>query len=475
MKLNKFTNISIAVSVALLFSGCSFKESEYSKPNAPIEKTFPKGDAYDSSIYIKEPTNINWGNIILDEKLKEVIKIALKQNRTLKEANANILSAKATYDIQHASQFPAIDGTISGSKARSLSGTDSKGNDTSSISESYKATVGVSSYELDFWGKAKNLSKADFESYLAEIETQRVSKITIISEVAEAWLTIASDKSLLDLAIKTSQSSKKSLDIIKARFDIGVDDKSTFYSAQTVYYQALADEQNYKTLVAQDINALNLLVGEKVSENLLPKNLDFTKEYLSAVPINLSSDVLLKSPDIVAAEHNLKSANANINVARAAYFPSISITTTAGIASSALNNLFSGGAASIWSFVPTITLPIFDWGSKDATLEYAKAQRDSYIAAYELAIQTAFSEVSDALARYGTIEQQLDAQRNLVTASQNSFFISQKRYESGVDDYLTALTSQRTLYSVQQSLISLQLTKMTNRVTLYRVLANEPE
>lgn len=469
---NKIIHISISFALSIFLSACSLIDSKYEQPTAPMPTNWPKGEAYKEQLNPNINETLVWENMILDEKLKEVIKIALKQNRSIKESIANIQSARAKYNVQHAGEFPSIDAGVSGSKARSLNSSNTS-KDTSSISEDYKATVGLSSYELDFFGKARNLSKVDFESYLSIKEAQRVTKITTIAEVTNAWLTMAADKSLLDFAKETLNSSKKSLDIIQQRVNLGVDSKVTLYNVQTVYYQALSDIEKYKTQVAQDLNALNLLVGQNVKEELLPSSLDENKEYLATIPVGLSSKVLLNRPDILQAEHDLKAANANISVARAAYFPSISITTNAGIASSALNNLFTGGAASIWSFVPSISLPIFDWGSKGASLDYAKSQRNLYIAKYELAIQTAFKEVSDALARYGTIENQLDAQKNLVAASKNSFFLSQRRYKSGIDTYLNALTSQRNLYNVEQNLISLRLAKINNRVTLYRVLAND--
>lgn len=469
---NKIIHISISFALSIFLSACSLIDSKYEQPTAPMPTNWPKGEAYKEQLNPNINETLVWENMILDEKLKEVIKIALKQNRSIKESIANIQSARAKYNVQHAGEFPSIDAGVSGSKARSLNSSNTS-KDTSSISENYKATVGLSSYELDFFGKARNLSKVDFESYLSIKEAQRVTKITTIAEVTNAWLTMAADKSLLDFAKETLNSSKKSLDIIQQRVNLGVDSKVTLYNVQTVYYQALSDIEKYKTQVAQDLNALNLLVGQNVKEELLPSSLDENKEYLATIPVGLSSKVLLNRPDILQAEHDLKAANANISVARAAYFPSISITTNTGIASSALNNLFTGGAASIWSFVPSISLPIFDWGSKGASLDYAKSQRNLYIAKYELAIQTAFKEVSDALARYGTIENQLDAQKNLVAASKNSFFLSQRRYKSGIDTYLNALTSQRNLYNVEQNLISLRLAKINNRVTLYRVLAND--
>lgn len=472
MRQKKIIHISISFATLLILSGCTALDSKYNQPSAPIPVNWPTGEVYKvETSNISEP--LLWENMILDEKLKEVIKISLNQNRTLKEAIANIQSARATYKVQNAAEFPTINGEVSGNKSRSLNSSSS--NNSTNISESYNANVGLSSYELDFFGKARNLSKADFESYLSVKENERTTRITIIAEVTNAWLTMAADKSLLNFAKETAANSKKNLDIIQARIKAGVDSKVALYDAQTIYFQALADIEKYKTQVAQDLNALNLSVGENLKEELLPTGLDENAQYFTAIPVGLSSNVLLNRPDILAAEHDLKAANANISVARAAYFPSISITTTVGIASSALSNLFSGGAASVWSFAPSISLPIFDWGSKDASLDYSKAQRDLYIAKYELAIQTAFSEVSDAFARYGTIENQLSAQENLVKASKNSYFLSEKRYKAGIDTYLNSLTAQRNLYSVEQNLISLRLTKINNRVTLYRVLANDVE
>lgn len=473
MKTNKSLHLIILFTVSILLSACSTKDLTYDKPKDLIPQTWSKENAYKELTLSTNSETLLWEKMILDEKLKEVIKISLNQNRSLKEAVANIESARATYRVQKASELPSLTAEVTGSKARSLN--TSSSNNSTSNSESYSAGVEVSSYELDFFGKARNASLTDFESFLSVEQAQKTVRISLIAEVSNAWLSMAADKSLLDYAKKTSLSSKKSLDIIEARIKAGIDSKATLYDEQTTYYQAIADIEKYTTLVAQDQNALDLLVGQKVPEQLLPSQLDENTEYLSSIPIYLSSNILLNRPDILEAEHNLKAANANIEVARAAYFPSITITSAAGIASTALNNLFTGGAASIWSFVPNISIPIFDWGSKDASLDYAKAQRDLYIAKYELAIQTAFSEVSNALARYGTIENQLKAQENLVNAYKNSLFLAEKRYNLGVDTYLNTLISQRNLYSSEQNLISLRLTKISNRATLYKVLANDVE
>lgn len=471
MKKNHSLHIIILFILSILLSACGTKELTYDKPQDLIPQSFSKENAYKELTFTNNSENLLWENMILDEKLKQVIKIALNQNRSLKEAVANIESARATYKIQKASELPSLDASVSGSKSRSLN--TSSSNNSTSNSESYSAKVGISSYELDFFGKAQNLTIANFENFLSVEQAQKTVRISLIAEVSNAWLTMAADKSLLEFAVKTSLSSKKSLDIIEARLKAGVDSKVTLYDEQTTYYQALADIEKYTTSVAQDQNALDLLVGQKVPESLLPSQLNENTEYLSAIPVGLSSDILLNRPDILEAEHNLKAANANIEVARAAYFPSITITSAAGIASTALSNLFTGGASSIWSFAPNISLPIFDWGSKDASLDYAKSQRDLYVAKYELTIQTAFSEVANALARYGTIENQLKAQENLVNAHKNSLFLSERRYKLGVDTYLNTLISQRSLYSSEQNLISLRLAKISNRATLYKVLAND--
>jgi outer membrane protein, multidrug efflux system len=471
MKISKSLHIIILFIVSIFLSACSTKDLTYQKTQDLIPQNWSKDNAYKDLTLSDKSESLLWEKMVLDEKLKKVIIIALNQNRSLKEAVANIESARATYKIKKASEFPSLEADVSGNKSRSLN--TSSSNNSTNNSESYSAKVGISSYELDFFGKAQNLTIANFENFLSVEQAQKTVRISLIAEVSNAWLTMASDKSLLDFAVKTSLSSKKSLDIIEARLKAGIDSKVTLYNEQTTYYQALADIEKYTTSVAQDQNALDLLVGQKVPESLLPSQLNEKTEYLSAIPVGLSSDILLNRPDILEAEHNLKAANANIEVARAAYFPSITITSAAGIASTALSNLFTGGAASVWSFAPNISLPIFDWGSKDASLDYAKSQRDLYLAKYELAIQTAFSEVSDALARYGTIENQLKAQENLVNAHKNSLFLSERRYKLGVDTYLNTLISQRSLYSSEQNLISLRLAKISNRATLYKVLAND--
>ncbi len=453
--------LSLAV-VSFLFSGCVSLAPDYARPSAPVPSTWDMG-AKESTRSVQE---LSWQAFIRDERLSKVVAQSLEQSRDLRKAVANIEAARATYRVQRSSEFPTIEVGATGSKARSVTGENS-----TAISQSSSATVGLSSYELDFFGKARSLSESEFETYKGVEEAERSVRITLIAETVSAWLTYASDQSLLSLSQQTEASAKHSLELVQKRVELGIDSKVSQYNAQTILQQAKADVASYTTKVAQDRAALELLVGARVDEALLPKELESASQnWLSDVPIGLSSEILLNRPDVLEAEHNLKAANANIGSARAAYFPSITLTTKGGVGSSTLSGLFSGGTSTIWSFVPNISLPIFDAGEREANLDYAKAKRDVYIATYEAAIQTAFKEVSSALARRATIYDQYHAQEALVEATKQSYTLYDARYQKGVDTYLNALLSQRSFYSSQQSLISVRLEELNNRVTLYRVL-----
>ncbi|MGW8169343.1 MAG: efflux transporter outer membrane subunit [Sulfurovaceae bacterium] len=461
----QYTNklkLIIATGCIAYLSGCSALIPEYKRPLSPIPSGWDEGNKTNVSLENNHSFMILWEEVVVDEQLRHVLQIAFKQSRSLREAVASIESAKATYNMQRASEFPMISAVLSGNKGNSLS--------SPSTTQNYSATARISSYELDLFGKAHSLSAAEYEKYLSTQESQHALRITLISEIVTAWLTLASDKNLLELSRSTEASAKKTLDLMQRKVDLGASSALDLYEAQTLYYQAQADIAKYKTKVEQDKNAINLLAGEIIDDKWLPEGFNVNKKYLASVPTNMPSSVLLNRPDILAAEHDLKSANANIGAARAVYFPSISITAEGGLVSAALSNLFSGGATSVWSFVPSITLPIFDIGIRKSNLDYAKAQRNYYIAAYELAIQTAFKEAADALARRQTINNQLDAQKNLVKASKNSYLISELRYKNGVDTYLNALVAQRTYYSAQQTLLLVQLEEMINRIALYRAL-----
>lgn len=446
------------VLVPFLIGGCVSLAPEYARPSAPIPTTWEMGGTQ-SSQSVKA---LEWQAFIRNEQLSRVVALSLEQSRNLRKAVANIEAARATYRIQKSSELPTIEAGATGSKARSSS---------SAISQSSSATLGVSSYELDFFGKARNLTAAEFETYKGVEEAEKAVRIALIAETANAWLSYASDQSLLSLAQKTQESASKTVALVEKRVALGIDSNVSLYSAQSVLQQARADVASYTTAVAQDRAALELLVGAKVDTSLLPTQLETASNaWLAEVPVGLSSEILLERPDVLEAEHNLKAANANIGVARAAYFPSITLTGKGGVGSSTLSGLFSGGTSTIWSFVPNVSLPIFDAGERDANLEYAKAKRDVYLATYEEAIQTAFSEVATALARRVSIFEQTRAQEALVEANQKSYALYDARYQKGVDTYLNTLLAQRSFYSAEKTLISVRLEELSNRITLYRVL-----
>lgn len=451
----------LPLAAALVLAGCGTLAPDYVRPELPLaDQLQAQPGAQADGLSTQAAAQVPWQAFIKDERLQQLIQLALSSNRSLRETLADVEAARATYRIQRADLFPEIDAGLSGTRSKA----------SGEITNAYEAEAGLSSYEIDLFGKNRSLTEAEMETWLAAEETARAAQITLIGEVASAWLTLAADRNLLTLAEETAESAKSTLAITRKRVELGVDSRVDLADAETIYHSARVDVASYQTQTDQDINALRLLVGEELDESLLPDALPESEQLVSVVPAGLSSTVLLQRPDVLAAEHNLKAANANIGAARAAYFPTLSLTATGGVASSVLADVLTGGASSIWSIAPSLTLPIFDAGANDASLAYSQAQREKYLAAYEYAIQSAFSEVADALARRATIQNQLDAQQALVDASARSYELSFARYQRGVDSFQDALEAQRTLYSAQQTLITTRQTDLENRITLYRVL-----
>lgn len=461
------TALALALSIGL--AACSSMAPSYERPAAPVSSAWPTGDAYAAAAPTdRSAPDIPWQSFILDERLRAVVEKALANSRSLRETVASIESARAQYGVQRAAQLPTVSAGVSGSRARSLNSAGGSEN-TTVRSQSYEASFGVSAYELDLFGRVRSLSDAALETYLATEQASRATRISLIAETASAWLTLAADRSRLAISQKTLAAAQRTMDLTRQRLALGVDTRLELRSAETVYQQARADVASTTTAIAQDRNALELLVGAPVEETLLPTEVPPTTNWLAQVPAGLSSDVLLRRPDVLQAEHQLKSANANIGAARAAFFPSISLTASGGVASTALSTLFSGGAT-IWSLAPALSVPIFDGDANRSSLAYATAQQQLYVSTYELAVQTAFREVADALAQQGTMKERLSAQNELVAASEDSYALANKRYLSGVDTFLNALVSQRALYSAQLALVSTKLTALNNQVSLYRSL-----
>jgi outer membrane protein, multidrug efflux system len=466
---------SAAVGIALLtLSGCTMAPG-YTRPEAPVPASWPGSPTYKAeaaSLAGKQAADIPWQEFFVDGQLRKLITLALENNRDLRVALLNIERSRAQYQIRRSDLFPKIDATAAGSKQRQAGG--SFGSNPAVTIEQYSVSLGVSSYELDLFGRVQSLKDQALEQYLATEQARRSVQISLVSQVAAAYLTLAADRERLQLAQDTLTNQQDSYSLTKSRFEAGVSSALDLNQARTSVEAARVDIARYTTLVAQDENALSLVVGSAVPSGLLPQTLSDAPTALKDLPPGLPSDVLLKRPDILQAENLLKGFNANIGAARAAFFPRITLTGSIGTGSSDLSGLFAPGS-SIWSFAPRITLPIFAGGSNVANLKVAEVDRDIAVAQYEKAIQTAFREVADALAQRGTIDDQLAAQQSLTDATAASFRLSQARYDKGVDSYLQVLDSQRSLYSARQNLIGTRLARLANLVTLYKVLGGGSE
>ena len=452
----------------ICLAGCTTLAPKYTRPEAPIPAEWPKGPAYkDSAVTPGVPAaaDIGWREFYVDEQLQKVIGLALNNNRDLRVAALNVEKARALYRIQRAELFPTVDIVGIGSKQRLPA--DVSGTGHSKTVEQYSVNLGVSSWELDFFGRIRSLKDSALEQYLATEQARRSAQISLVSEVASVYLTLSADRESLKLAQDTLESQEATYNMIRRRYEVGVSSELDLRQAQTRVEAARVDVARYTRQVAQDENALNLLVGSPVPTELLPDKLDVVT-LLKDITIGLPSEVLLRRPDILQAENQLKAVNANIGAARAAFFPRINLTTIIGTISDELSGLFKSGSGT-WTFVSQIIQPIFDtrlrWG-----LKAVKADHEIALAQYEKAIQVAFKEVADALAQRGTVRDQIAAQESLVQASAETYRLSNTRYTKGIDSYLSVLDAQRSLYGAQQGLIAIRLARLTNLVTLYKVL-----
>ncbi|CAE6793236.1 efflux transporter outer membrane subunit [Xanthomonas arboricola] len=467
-----------AIVVASVLSGCTLMP-RYARPDAPVPERFAGTELSTASTTADaagpeqaiDIANIGWRQVFTDPALQQVIALALENNRDLRVAALNIEVARAQYRVERAALLPAVQGTGTANNARTPSELAIPGQP--QVFRTYSANIGISAYELDLFGRVRSLKEQALQQFLSTAEARRSTHISLVAEVATAYLTLAADQQLLQLAQSTLSSQGDSYRLQQRSFELGVASQLSLRQAQTTVESARVDVERYTAQVAQDRNALVLLVGTQVPAELLPQALpdgaSVDGNVLASVPAGLPSQLLQRRPDILEAERNLRAANANIGAARAAFFPSISLTASTGSSSSSLSNLFDSGTRA-WSFVPTLTLPIFNAGRNRANLDMAKANRDIEVAQYEKAIQSAFREVSDALAQRETLGRQLQAQQALVDATADSYRLSQARFERGVDSYLQALDAQRALYSAQQNLITTQLSRFTNLATFYKAM-----
>jgi len=452
------------LSAALLLSGCINLAPDYQQPEAPLPQQWPSAS---TSQFGQASIDLGWRQFIVDQRLRQVIEQSLQNNRDLRVALLNVEKARALYRIQRAELLPAI--SLDGSGSHSNTPADLNGGDSAVTSHQNSVALGYSNYELDLFGRLRNLNDAALEDYLSLEETRRSTQISLISEVANAWLTLAADSALLELANSTLTSQQASYDLQQRSHALGNTSGLSLAQAQTTVESARVDVAAYRSQVQLDRNALDLLVGATVADDLLPMTLEQNTAELLEIPAGLPSSLLQQRPDVLAAEHNLKAANADIGAARAAFFPSITLTAAAGTSSSDLSGLFKSGSGA-WSFAPNISLPIFNAGSNQANLDAAKSEQAIQLASYEKSLQTAFREVADALAVRSTLKQRLEAQQALTDATARSHDLAEALYRNGASSYLDALDAQRQLYAARQDLISLQLTEQSNRITLYKTL-----
>jgi multidrug efflux system outer membrane protein len=457
-------NLTLTLLAASALSACTLAPPTV-RPALPVTNAWPIAAANTGSA--TSAADLGWREVFIDPRLQGVIDLALANNRDLRVATLNIEQSRAQYRIQRAALVPGIDATGTATQAQSSSAQVISGGDRTV--RVYTAGVGITSWELDLFGRIRSLKDAALQNYLATQEVSRSVRISLIAQTASAWLNLAADQDLLALSQDTLRTRQETMGLVQRRFEAGAISQLEVSQAQTLVEAARSDVATAIALLEQDKNALRLAVGADVPNDLLPAGGLVTAQILRDLPAGLPSDVLTRRPDVLAAEHQLAGANANIGAARAAFFPTISLTGSTGVASNSLDSLFDSGNGA-WSFAPRISVPIFAGGANVANLDSAKAGRDIAVANYEKAVQTAFREVSDGLAVQSTIAERVGSQERLVAAANDTVRLSQARYGAGIDSSLAVLDAQRTLYTSQKTLIVARLARETNLATLYKAL-----
>ena len=480
-----------AMLAAGLLAGCNFAPI-YQRPEAPVPVALDgTADAQHAASAAATPDwqPLPWQQWVQDESLRQLIMFALNGNRDLRAAVANMERARAQYGVQRADLLPTLATTALGNRSRTANDLTTAGR--ANTTGQYSVQLGLASYELDLWGRVRNLSESALQQYLQTEESRRVVQLGLVTDVANAWLALAADQQRLQLARDTLAARDRSYQLAERMHALGAANGLVLAQNQTTLEAARGDVANYETQVARDRNALQLLLGAPVPGQYLPAMpvSSFSVQtlqrgaapgvqpaaaltgstVLTPVPSGLPSSVLLARPDVAVAERGLRASYANIGAARAAFFPTISLTANVGTASNQLDGLFGSGNG-IWSFIPQLRLPIFDAGRNQANLGVAQASRDAALAQYEKAIQTAFREVSDALADRATLQRRLQAQAGQVDAAAKVLALSQARFRVGADDFLTVLDAQRSLYTAQQTQITLLQAEQVNRIALYKAL-----
>lgn len=473
-----------AIILVLLASACTTLQPANVQPDPAIPASWPVGDPYLGQTEAGLPT-LSYKQVFQDPRLQTLIAEALANNRDLRVAAANIAAAREQYLIQRAQQLPEVDAsggvTLSGNRSNSSNGSGSgsgsgsdsgSGGSGSGVRANYSLGVNVPSFEIDLFGRLRSLTDAQRQHVFATEAAARATRLSLVGNIAAAWLTHAADTSLLRISQETATSAEKSVRLTRLRLEGGVAPRTDLRQAEQILDQAQADLARQRTAVAEDVNALQLLVGAPVDTSLLAPSIDEAFGTIAPVPAGLNSYVLLRRPDVVQAEYELWSSNASIGAARAELFPRITLTGLLGFASSALTSLLSGGAFG-WSGGANAAYTIFQAGAGHANVRLTEAQRNAAVASYQGTVQTAFREVADALARRGTINDEIAARQRQQAATADTYLLTEARYRAGIDPFLTVLDAQRSYYSAQQTLVSTKLTAAENIVDTYQAIGGD--
>lgn len=461
----KRTSLILAAASTAVLAGCVNLAPDYQRAPLPVPAGLPAETPAEASAALR------WEDVIASPELKQAVALALSENRDLRATAARVRAARANLLLSRAALRPEL------GLSSTLQAGDTFDEGTSgavSFSESGRVVFGASAWELDFFGRLRNLNEAALQEYLATEAGERAARISLAGAVAEAWMQLAADRALLDLANRTAESQSESLALTRELFAAGTASELDVRRASASVARAQAEAAQYEAAVRRDTNALQQLVGAPLPAGLLDSASLFPAPVRLGLPVGQSSEVLLERPDIQAAEASLKAGNAYIGAARAAYFPSITLTGQTGLASADLSDLFGGDGSSGWTFAPGINLPIFDFGRRRGNLEAARANAEAALAAYEGTIQQAFREVADAIAVSETINRRLAALEQLAEDTRVTLDLSRERFKSGLDGYLTVLDAQREHYSAQQQLILASLDNNLNGVALYKALGTWP-
>lgn len=460
--------LALALSVSVVLAGCSLAP-KYERPEQPVPGQYPDMTLATDGLSAPSAADLGWSELFQDPQLRALVDIALENNRDLRIAVDRVEEARALYGIARSDRFPSVGIGANAQATRSPEDMRMGGPDSPSVSRVYMAGVGMTAFELDFFGRIKNLSEAAYQRFLATEQARRTVHINLIAQVAEAYFRYRTALELDGLMRKTLTSRENTLSLVRARYDSGVASALDLHQAQAQLETVRADLAAIARMRSQSENALQLILGTSIPDGLPPAAIFGKDQLVRRIPAGLPSDLLERRPDILAAENGLRAANANIGAARAAFFPNISITGLLGFASPQLGGLFSSGNR-YWQYAPQVQIPIFEGGGLSGNLALAEARNNIAVSEYERTIQTAFREVADALAGEATYAGQLDALRALQDSGVQTVELATLRYETGVDSFLQVQTAEVNLYATQRQLIQTGMESLLNRIELYKAL-----